>query len=412
MPDTMTELYTISRAISQARTPDAVLTALRLNRNLRECHRAAIGLFNHPWDDAAPPEHMDVLAEWRVAVDPPSPTSAGFALGIDWLVKVRVSAHAGVAQDVEQDASLSESARAQLRAQRMSSYALFPLVVDGVWYGVLVFYFTKPGAITAPELAHVQELVDQAAVAIDNQRLLEAEVRARIAAEEASRTRLQYLAMISHELRAPLSAIKGFITTLLTKDVEWDLATQHDFMSIIDMEADKLTKLVDELLDFSRMDAGRLRVMPEVQTLHDILARATPQLSMLTQNYNLMLDIPPDLPAVMADRQRIAQVLTNLVDNAVKYTPRHTNIRISAMPEGDYVRVDASDEGPGIAPEEETQLFQPFYRGNDSLVHQTKGAGLGLAICKGLVEAHGGKIWLQSHKGPGTTISFTLPIAS
>ena len=355
---------------------------------------------------------MDVLAEWRVAVDLPSPANAGFALGIDWLVKVRMRAHAGVAQDVEQDASLSESARAQLRAQRMSSYALFPLVVGGVWYGVLVFYFTKPGAITAPELAHVQELVDQAAVAIDNQRLLEAEVRARIAAEEASRTRLQYLAMISHELRAPLSAIKGFITTLLTKDVEWDLATQHDFMSIIDTEADKLTKLVDELLDFSRMDAGRLRVMPEVQTLHDILARATPQLSMLTQNYNLMLDIPPDLPAVMADRQRIAQVLTNLVDNAVKYTPRHTNIRISAMPEGDYVRVDASDEGPGIAPEEETQLFQPFYRGNDSLVHQTRGAGLGLAICKGLVEAHGGKIWLQSHKGPGTTISFTLPIAS
>jgi two-component system sensor histidine kinase KdpD len=411
MPDTMTELYTISRAIGQARTPEAVLTALRLNRNLRECHRAVIGLFNHPWDDATPPERMDVLAEWRAAADQPAPASAGFALGIDWLVKVRMSTHIGVAQDVERDASLSESARAQLRAQRMSSYALFPLVVDGVWFGVLVFYFTKPGAITVPELVHVQELVDQAAVAIDNKRLLEAEVRARIAAEEASRTRLQYLAMVSHELRAPLSAIKGFITTLLTKEVEWDLATQHDFMSIIDAEADKLTRLVDELLDFSRMDAGRLRVMPEVQTLHDILARATPQLNMLTQNYNLMLDIPPDLPAVMADRQRIAQVLTNLVDNAVKYTPRHTNIRISATPDGDYVRVDASDEGPGIAPEEESQLFQPFYRGNDSLVHQAKGAGLGLAICKGLVEAHGGKIWLQGHKGPGTTISFTLPIA-
>ncbi|HEY3341957.1 MAG TPA: ATP-binding protein, partial [Anaerolineae bacterium] len=113
----------------------------------------------------------------------------------------------------------------------------------------------------------------------------------------------------------------------------------------------------------------------------------------------------------LADQQRIAQVVTNLVGNAVKYTPPDTSILISATRIGDYVRVDVRDEGPGIPPEEKPYLFQPFRRGNAEFVRKSKGSGLGLAISKGLVEAHGGKIWVQDHAGPGTIISFTLPIA-
>lgn len=122
--DTMTELYTLARAISQARTPGAALAALRSSCALHECQQAAIGLFNRPWEDAAPPECLDVLAEWSAAADQPVLTSPRFAPGIDWLVKACVSASAGVAQDVNHDTSLSEAARAQLQTQCILSYAL------------------------------------------------------------------------------------------------------------------------------------------------------------------------------------------------------------------------------------------------------------------------------------------------
>ena len=275
-----------------------------------------------------------------------------------------------------------------------------PVRSDGEVVAVMAFFCRGQYAVDRDSVQLLEALGSQVANYLERKR-----------AVQASESRMRFLAMISHELRTPLTSIKGFVTTLLASDVEWEPAAQHEFLSIVDAETDKLTELIDQLLDLSRLDTGLMRINPGVQALSDILSQASVQLSTLTQNHKLETAIAADLPNILADRQRVAQVLVNLVGNAVKYTPPHTGICLSAVRAGEYVRVDVSDEGPGIPIDELPYLFQPFRRGNDSRVRDIKGAGLGLAISKGLIEAHGGKIWLQEHDGPGTIISFTLRVA-
>ena len=245
----------------------------------------------------------------------------------------------------------------------------------------------------------------------ERERLLQAEAQARREAERANELRLNFLAMVSHELRTPLTSIKGFATTLLATDVNWDAASQRDFLETINAEADKLTDLIEQLLDLSRIESGVMRVNPQLVPLQNILSVALPQLKSLTREHDLRLDVPATLPAVWADRQRIVQVLTNLVSNAAKYSPAHTVISLAVEPADAHVTISVSDQGSGIAPSDQPHLFQAFERGSDERVRRVKGVGLGLAICKGLVEAHGGRIWLQNHAQPGTTMCFTLPVA-
>ena len=241
--------------------------------------------------------------------------------------------------------------------------------------------------------------------------LLEAEANARSEAERANELKLKFLAMISHELRTPLQSIKGFTTTLLADDITWDDATQRDFLRTIDAESDKLTEMIEQLLDVSRLQAGTLRVNLETQPLQKIVAAARPQIEALAQRHVLGVNVPDDLPAMRADRQRIIQVLINLVSNAAKYSPPGKAITLSARHTDGYIEVSVSDEGPGIPASEQPRLFEAFYRGSDSRIERIKGAGLGLSICKGLIAAHGGRIWIQDHTGPGATVSFTVPVA-
>jgi PAS domain S-box-containing protein len=241
-------------------------------------------------------------------------------------------------------------------------------------------------------------------------RLFEIEQRARQEAEEANALKLKFLAMISHELRTPLTSIKGFATTLLAQDVSFDAEYQKQFIEIIDEEADKLTELIEQLLDLSRLQAGNLRIAPNPQGVFDIMDDARAQLETLSVAHRLIARVPDDLPLVMADPVRVSQVLVNLVGNAVKYGPLETPIIISAAKQDDRVKISVSDSGPGIPPEARDYVFEAFRQ-----VERTgaqKGAGLGLAICKGLIEAHGGDIWIDESSSGGTTISFTLPIAT
>jgi signal transduction histidine kinase len=249
-------------------------------------------------------------------------------------------------------------------------------------------------------------------VDVERERLLQAEAQARREAERANEMSLNFLAMISHELRTPLTSIKGFASTLLANDVTWDEASQRDFLKTIDQEADNLTDLIDQLLDMSRIQSGVMHVTPQRISLQDIVSAAMPQLEALAYKHDLRIAVPDTLPALWVDRQRIVQVLTNLVSNAAKYSPARTAIRLVAELADAFVMVCVSDEGSGIAPSDQPNVFQPFRRGSDERVQRVKGAGLGLAICKGLVEAHGGRIWLQEHTGPGTTVCFTLPVAA
>jgi two-component system sensor histidine kinase KdpD len=196
----------------------------------------------------------------------------------------------------------------------------------------------------------------------------------------------------------------------LADDVQWPLDSQRDFLQTISDEADKLGDLIEQLLDLSRLEAGTLRIVPRRQTIDRVVATAMAQLQTVTAQHQLDLNVPIDLPALHVDGDRIAQVLTNLVGNAVKFSPPHTTITVAAGQVGHEVQVDVSDHGPGIAPAERRRIFEPFQQLRGHVVHRTQGAGLGLAICKGLVEAHGGRIWVQDRSGPGTTMSFTLPI--
>ncbi len=249
---------------------------------------------------------------------------------------------------------------------------------------------------------------------IDRERLLQAEAHARHEAEDANELRLRFLGMISHELRTPLQSIKGFATTLLADDVEWDEASRREFLDIIDREADQLTDMIEQLLDLSRIESGTLRVEPKPETIADLLSEAQPHLLMAAGSHKIAFDVADGLPLVCADRQRIAQVLTNLVSNAAKYSAVNTSISITIKQinaEMGAVRFSVSDQGPGISPEDQPFVFDAFRRGTDLPSRQTKGVGLGLAICKGLVRSHGGHIWIEEREEPGTTISFTLPSA-
>jgi two-component system sensor histidine kinase KdpD len=258
---------------------------------------------------------------------------------------------------------------------------------------------------------HIRGLLDQAAVAIYTMLLLEAEAKARKQAEKANDHKLKLLATISHEMRTPLTSIKGFATTLLADDVEWEPDSQRDFIETINQEADKLTELIEHLLSHSRLESGTLTMVRSPQPVEEIVSLAMAQIQTLAANHNLIVNILEGLPAVRADPRRIAQVLTNLVNNAVKYAPPRTDVIITARStQPGYVQIDVSDQGPGIPEEERIVAFEAFQRGSRAKEAHKKGAGLGLAICKGIVEAHDGKIWIEDRSSPGTTIAFTLPV--
>lgn len=240
--------------------------------------------------------------------------------------------------------------------------------------------------------------------------LLRREQAARAEAEEANAFKLRFMAMLSHELRTPLASIKGFTSTLLAPDVHWEAQQIQEFVQVIDVEADTLAELIEELMDISRIQAGVLAIQPEVTHLSPIVEVAQVNLKILAAQHKLSIRLPANIPAVMADKTRIAQVLTNLVGNATKHSPEGTPITLSARNGGRFVQIEVSDQGYGIPPEEREKVFEAFHQGPIKSVKG--GVGLGLAICKGLIEAHGGRIWVKDQAAPGTTIAFTLPTAA
>jgi two-component system sensor histidine kinase KdpD len=394
-----------------AHAPADVLEALRSSSFLQEANRAIIALFDQPFgEEGQPPNSTRILVDW--SADPTLPTYASSqytSITPEAFSMYPSLSEPEVVEDIQADPRISPDFAALLLQIHLRSLVLFPLVASAQWYGLVMFAFPEPTGLSKEDLRHMRGLVDEAAVAIHNTLLLEAEAAARREAERANALKLKFLAMISHELRTPLQSIKGFASTLLADDVTWEQDAQHEFISTINQEADKLTELIDQLLDLSLLEAGTLRIQLQECALDDIMAAAMPQLQALTSRHSLVVDVPASLPRVWADRARIAQVITNLVSNAVKYSPAQTAITVSARLEGGATEVSVADQGPGIPVQDRDQLFHLFQRG-DSAERRTRGAGLGLAICKGIVEAHGGRIWLK--EGTGSTFAFTLPVVS
>ena len=230
------------------------------------------------------------------------------------------------------------------------------------------------------------------------------------ALEELDRLRAEFLGMVSHELRAPLTSIKGSAATVLGSSADLDPAVVRQFFRIIDEQADHMHDLVADLLDVARIETGTLPVTPEPAEVAVLVDRARSTFTSAGGRNNLAIDIPPDLPLVMADRRRIVQVVGNLLSNAAKHSSESSVITVTVVREGVHVAVSVADEGRGIPSERLPYLFRKFTRTDgDDLGSGVAGSGLGLAICKGIVEAHGGRIWAES-EGPGMGARFTFTI--
>ncbi|HIE24737.1 MAG TPA: PAS domain S-box protein, partial [Anaerolineales bacterium] len=224
---------------------------------------------------------------------------------------------------------------------------------------------------------------------------------------EIDRMKSSLIATVSHELRTPLAAIKGYATTLLAEDVEWDTQSQHEFLTIISDETDRLSALVSSLLDLSRIESGNLTISKTECPIEDIIQRAAKRARLEKEN-KLEIVLAPNLPPLYADSTRFQTVIRNLLENAVKYAGAKATIRVEVEEEGDNLVFRIKDDGPGIPAEESEQIFQSFYRLDTSLSRVASGAGLGLSICQGLVRAHGGSIWSEPQP-KGACIAFSIP---
>ena len=228
------------------------------------------------------------------------------------------------------------------------------------------------------------------------------------AIEELERMRAEFLALVSHELRAPLTSIKGSAATVLDSSEELDPAVVRQFFRIIGDQADHMHSLVSDLLDVARIETGTLPVSPEPAEVAVLVDRARSAFVSAGGRNNLDINIDLALPLVMADRRRIVQVIGNLLTNAARHSPESSVIRVTAMRQDVYVAFSVTDEGRGIPAENMPHLFRKFARIHSE--DQREDTGLGLAICKGIVEAHGGRIWAESEgPGLGARFTFTLP---
>jgi PAS domain S-box-containing protein len=214
--------------------------------------------------------------------------------------------------------------------------------------------------------------------------------------KELDQMKSQLLSTVSHELRTPLASIKGFATTLLRDDVQWDETSRREFLSIIDEESDRLTELIGNLLDMSRIEAGTLRMETEPVDLTPIIDETASEFQMMTDSHQIVTQLPPDLPPVVADPRRARQVVRNLVENAVKYSPAGGVIVISAIVIDGTLQTSVADQGIGIEPEDLVRVFDRFYQVDSASTRKVGGSGLGLSICKAIVEAHEGSIWVES----------------
>ena len=233
------------------------------------------------------------------------------------------------------------------------------------------------------------------------------------ALEELERLRAEFLAMVSHELRMPLSSIKGSAATVLGAPSSLDPAEAVQFFRIIDTQADRMHDLIGGLLDVARIETGTLPVNPEPSDTASLVDEAKSAFLSGGGGSNLRIDLTPDLPSVMADRRRIVQVLGNLLSNAARHSPAGSPIRVTAVPEGVHVAVSVADEGRGVSADLLPHLFRKFsHTDGGDRGSGIAGSGLGLAICKGIVEAHGGRIWAESDgPGLGARFTFTIPVA-
>jgi len=287
-----------------------------------------------------------------------------------------------------------------------------PLKVGDRKFGVLILHtLNRSAKFTEHDVPFVETVADLIALAIDRLRLEEESAAIRDA-QQVDQLRSEVMATLSHELRTPLAAIKGYATALLIDDeVEWPQEKRREFLGLIDAECDNLQSMIGEILDSSLIDVGQLVIEPQPVRLQYIAREAAEEMQHRTDIHHIVVDIPSSFPIVDADPRRIKQVIRNILDNAMKYSPNGGLVMISGQVRPMDVVVSISDQGVGISPEDLIPLFEKYFRVKSPTGYHVPGTGLGLPVARGIVEAHGGRIWAESKVGQGTTLSFSLPRA-
>jgi len=290
------------------------------------------------------------------------------------------------------------------------SAVCIPLVVNALTIGVLVLENLRQSArFSEEDIPFLQAVADLIALFIESARLRE-KLQETQALSEANRLKAELISILAHEMRTPLTSIKGYSTALLMEEACFSEETQREFLQIIDEECDTLQDLIRDLLESSIIDAGLLKLEPQPVLLPRLVESVVSDVAHRSKKHRTLVDFPDDFPIVDADPDRVTQVLRNLLDNAVKYSPQGGLVVIRGEVRSDEVVISVADQGLGISPEDLNRLFERFFRAQTGIGRHVVGSGLGLPISRTIVESHGGRIWAESQVGQGSTFYFTLPL--
>jgi two-component system sensor histidine kinase KdpD len=255
----------------------------------------------------------------------------------------------------------------------------------------------------------LQGLANLIAIGLERARTQEAASKAE-AARQSDELKSTLLDALAHEFKTPLTSIKAASTAMLSSSM-LKPEQQHELISVVDEEADRLSVLVTEAIQMARIESGRVHLERESYPLQELVESALDKLRPMVQERSIDVKLAPDLPPVWVDRELIEIALRQLIDNALKYSPRDTPVSVAAESSDGRVIVSVADHGPGIPEEEQSRIFEKFYRAEASR-HQIPGAGLGLVIAREIIQVHGGEIWVESKPGEGSSFRFSLPTPS
>lgn len=369
---------------------------------------------------------VEVVA-YATTKDEPSPVGLQISLegntATQNVIKTRQSI---VISDAQNTPLQDEATRQVMRARNTHCILLTPLLARGQVIGTIGPDLDDPTRVFNPEEVQLAETIaSQMAGAIDNARLFHQAQVAQTNAEAANLAKSGFLSNVSHELRTPLTSIIGFARMALKdlqervfpnvasedRKVKRAVSQVDESLGIIIAEGDRLTSLINNLLDLAKIEAGKVEWKNEPLRLEEVIERATNATAALVSQKELALirQIEPDLPQVIGDRDRLIQVVINLISNAVKFTPRGT-VTCRVQRSNDELIFSVIDSGIGISPEDQPKVFEKFKQVGDTLTEKPQGTGLGLPICKEIIEHHGGRIWVESEVGKGSTFSFSLPV--
>src|SRR5205807_1852653 len=313
--------------------------------------------------------------------------------------------------DIEREEGVPALSRRMIEALETRSQVTIPMLRAGEPIGAMTIGWAEPDAFDDQQIALVQGFAAQAVIAIENVRLFRALEQKSRELEVASQHKLEFLANMSHELRTPLNAIIGFSEVLSERMFGELNEKQEEYLKDIYASGMHLLSLINDILDLSKIEAGRMELELTDFDLPTAIDSALMLVRERAARRGISLDSNVDerLGQIQADERKIRQVVLNLLSNAIKFTPEGGRIEVGAVPKDGFVEVSVSDTGVGIAPEDQEAIFEEFGQVG-AAEKKAEGKALGLTLCRKFIELHGGRIWVKSRVGAGSTFTFTIPV--